>query len=450
MVDRHHPDPLPDQAADTPGRLTACPGCDLLFFIEPPGSGRYLACSRCGSMLARTVPDSINRVLALSSAGLLLYLPAVTLPLLTLSTLGFKERSNVIHTAVQLFANNYYFVSVMVLATAVVFPVLKLFLPFMVALGLKLGKRPPLYRHFLRQLKHLDEWGMIEVYLIGILITLIKTGDLAQIEYNLGFFCFFGLVLLSMATIVSLDYDLFWSRLYQPSEAARQTLPQHLPEAPQTALSLGIIRCRDCGLLLGPDDPARRRENPSCPRCGAVTHPRKPGSIGKTWALVLTSLILFIPANTLPIMRVDFLGIPEHSTILDGIIYFFRDGSIGIGLIILTASILVPLFKIVGLGINLITTMTARDRFLRQKTRMFRFIQFIGRWSMLDIFVIALLTVMVDFGFLTSIHTAPAATYFCLVVVCTMAAAIVFDPRVMWDRCAPATGSNSPNQQVSP
>ena len=136
-------------------------------------------------------------------------------------------------------------------------------------------------------------------------------------------------------------------------------------------------------------------------------------------------------------MQVDFLGVPERSTILDGILYFFKHGSYGIGAIILTASILVPLFKVVGMLIILLTIQSRRGRYLVQKAKMFRFIEFIGRWSMLDIFVVALMTVLVNFGFLTSIHTAPGATYFALVVITTMIAALAFDPRIMWDRCDP-------------
>jgi paraquat-inducible protein A len=174
-----------------------------------------------------------------------------------------------------------------------------------------------------------------------------------------------------------------------------------------------------------------------CPRCGSTLRQRKTASVVRTWALVATAAIFLVPANIFPIMEVDFLGIPSRSTIIDGIIGFFHKGNYGIGLIILIASILVPLFKIIGLGILLTTTRPCKLFLLQQKARMYRFIAFIGRWSMLDIFVIALLTVLVDFGLLTSIHTAPAATYFCIVVIASMFAAITFDPRLMWDRCQP-------------
>jgi paraquat-inducible protein A len=138
-------------------------------------------------------------------------------------------------------------------------------------------------------------------------------------------------------------------------------------------------------------------------------------------------------------MQVDFLGVPASSTILDGIIYFFQEGSLFIGLIILVASVLVPLFKIVGLAILLLSRRPCGIFLLQQKARMFRIIAFIGRWSMLDIFVIALLAALVDFGFFTTINVAPAATYFAVVVTLTMLAALTFDPRLMWDRCVPCS-----------
>jgi len=170
-----------------------------------------------------------------------------------------------------------------------------------------------------------------------------------------------------------------------------------------------------------------------CPRCNADVHFRKPQSIPATWALLITAAIFFIPANVLPIMRVDFLGSSEYSTILDGILYFFHEKEYGIGLIIFIASVLVPLFKMVGLTIILLSIKFKWRRGLRHKTAMFRFIVFVGRWSMLDIFVIALMATLVNFGNFTTTLAAPAASYFAAVVVCTMFAAHTFDSRILWD-----------------
>jgi len=195
-----------------------------------------------------------------------------------------------------------------------------------------------------------------------------------------------------------------------------------------TARRQGLLLCHDCHKLV----PATESTG-TCPRCGAALHLRKPNSINRTWALVVTAAILSFPANFLPIMRVDFLGTPDLSTIMDGIIYFFKEGSYGIGAVILTASILVPCFKIIGMTLILLSIHFRWQSWLRHKALLFRIIEFIGRWSMLDIFVIALLQVLVHFQNLTTITAAPAAPYFAGVVLATMFAAITFDPRLLWE-----------------
>lgn len=413
------------QVSSSTSQLCACPGCDLVLEMERSEKGYFLACPRCQHVLRKQKPNSLNRVLALAITGLLLYIPAISLPLITMESLGMSESSNVLQSVVKLSANDYHFVALIVSFSAVIFPLILLSLIFMVAFKLKRGKKPPYLARLFRWYLHLQEWGMVEVYLLGIFITIIKMTDSASISYNTGFFCFVFLVVTSIGITTVLDKHLFWSLFNTADES-----PLSIPVQNNTsAKELGMAICHSCEKLL----PLNNHHH--CPRCGSTLHSRIPGSLSKTWALVLTSAILFIPANVLPIMQVDFLGIPQRSTIMDGIIYFFQDGDYPIGLIIFTASILVPLFKVVGLIIILITVQLKKNKFLLQKARMFRFIEFIGRWSMLDIFVIALLAVLVDFGFLTSIHAAPAATYFCMVVVCTMLAAITFDPRIMWDKC---------------
>ncbi len=200
---------------------------------------------------------------------------------------------------------------------------------------------------------------------------------------------------------------------------------------PKTGKELGLALCHDCHLVI--DMSNQKKQHAICPRCFASVHFRKPNSITHTWALLITSFLLLFPANLLPIMKVEFMGSTDASTIMDGIIYFFKEGSYGIGFVILVASILVPLFKIIGICLILLSLHFKWQTWLKHKTLMFRFIKFIGRWSMLDIFVIALLTALVNFGFFTTIQAAPAAPFFCMVVITTMLAAERFDTRLIWD-----------------
>lgn len=412
---------------------SACPDCDLLLFNKTPPPGYTLLCPRCGRAISRGTANAFAKVLALSLSGLLLYPPAMLLPLLTLNSFGFSGSANILQSILNFYRNDYLLVALMVLLSAVIFPLLLLACSFFFSLRLlrpsataSLKRWKPLLRLYL----HLEEWAMVEVYLIGILVTIIKMSGSAAIAYGPGIWCFAALVLISLAISVIVDRHSFWRALdhdRDDGEVKRQDTSRPFPES-ATASDQGLILCHTCHAL----SPQAEGGRP-CRRCGATLHRRKPQSRSRTWALVVTSAILLAPANLLPIMEVDFLGMPERSTILDGIIYFFKEGSYLIGVIILTASILVPVFKIVGLVILLLATQRGRDPSAPAKTRLYRFIFFIGRWSMLDIFVIALLSVLVNFGFFTSIHTAPAATYFALVVAATMLAATTFDPRSLWE-----------------
>jgi paraquat-inducible protein A len=285
---------------------------------------------------------------------------------------------------------------------------------------------------FLHWYHHLAEWAMTDIYLIAVFITIIKMNRTAVIEYNLGFFCFIGLVATMVAAQSSLDQSRFWALLDQ-----KNTRPQIPADtAAKTGREAGLLLCQNCHKISCLPS-ANQPEKINCPRCGEVHQLRKENSVDRSWALIVTALILTLPANLLPIMSVSSLGRVSKSTIIDGIILFFQGGSYGIGLIILTASILVPLFKIIGMALILISIHNKWTTWLRHKALMFRFIQFVGRWSMLDIFVIALLCSLVRFGSLSSVDVAPAALYFSAVVLCTMFAALSFDPRLLWDSAEP-------------
>lgn len=197
-----------------------------------------------------------------------------------------------------------------------------------------------------------------------------------------------------------------------------------------TALASGLIQCPDCHFLTKKRDRATKTR---CPRCNAKFCFETSASLTRTWALLISSLILLFPANLLPIMTVTYLGDKEPNTIMDGIEHFMQSGSYFIALLIFVASILVPVFKITGMILIMISIRKKWKTWLRHKTLMFRIIKFIGRWSMLDIFVIAIMVALVNLGTLTTIVPAPAATYFAGVVVLTMVAANTFDSRLIWE-----------------
>ncbi len=407
--------------------FTVCPGCDLLLEQIRAAADHTAVCPRCGSRLYRARRDSVSKALALSLTGLLLYLPANFMTLLNFDVLGTPSSASIFSSSLSMFAQGQVIVGAVVVLTGLVFPLLTLLLLFAVSLGLYREWQRPWMPVLLRRYHHLTEWAMQDVYLIGVFVTIIKMSHTAAIEPGVGLYCFVGLVLVTIAAQSVIDYPLFWSRMNQGWE------PPLPPPGAETAMEAGLMVCHTCRMVVAAGDGRKPR---TCPRCGGRIHFRRHDSISRTWALVITAIIFTFPANLLPIMEVEYLGVPDRNTIMDGIIYFFHEGSYGIGAIILIASILVPLFKIVGMLLILLSIHFRRQGWLRHKSLMFRFIQFIGRWSMLDIFVIALLCALVRFGYLSTVNAAPAAFYFTGVVLSTMFSAINFDPRLLWDAAA--------------
>ena len=416
--------------------IMVCPDCDLLLEQVEPTPEFTITCPRCRCRLHRERENSVQRTLALAITGLLLYLPANFLPLMTFNVIGNNAGSSVFHSILAMFHQGQTLVGTVVAFSAMVFPLVTLSLVFWVSAAVLFNRRAAWVPDFMRCYEHLTEWAMTDVYLIGIFITIIKMGHMAEIEYNSGFFCFMGLVVATIGTQTSLDRNVFWKRIEGDRQGTGETTRFALPATARTGREAGLVLCHTCHKTI-PAAAMKDDDHPLCPRCGEAMHPRKQGAINRSWALVITAAILSLPANLLPIMEVEYFGSPEANTIMDGIIYFFQEGSYGIGAVILTASILVPLFKIFGMSLILCSIQFRWSHWLRHKTLMFRFIEFIGRWSMLDIFVIALLTALVQFGYLSTIRPAPAALYFTGVVLCTMFAAISFDPRLLWDTVSP-------------
>jgi len=199
-----------------------------------------------------------------------------------------------------------------------------------------------------------------------------------------------------------------------------------------TALSRGLIACTSCRLVSRPPS-AGSAAQWACPRCRATLHSRIPGSLSRTWALIIAAAILYIPANVLIITESVKLGKVQSDTIISGVIYFLKTGSWHIALIIFGASIIVPLVKLVVLSYLMISIHRRSSWRPGKRTRIFRILKLIGRWSMVDIFVVTIAVSLVRLGFLASVQAGPGAVYFGAVVVLTMLAADSFDSRLIWD-----------------
>lgn len=200
-----------------------------------------------------------------------------------------------------------------------------------------------------------------------------------------------------------------------------------------SAAQAGYILCNTCHLLCKKSQHTQQHPE-RCPRCLSTVYRRKPASLSRTWALTLAAMILYIPANLYPMMTVTYLGRSEPDTIMSGIIVLAKSGMLPIALVVFIASVAVPILKLIGICVLLLSVQFKWPMSKSQRTLMYRIIELIGRWSMLDLFVIAILVALVNFGNLSDIETGGAATAFGAVVVLTMLAAKSFDPRLIWDQ----------------
>jgi paraquat-inducible protein A len=196
-----------------------------------------------------------------------------------------------------------------------------------------------------------------------------------------------------------------------------------------TAARAGLLSCLTCGLL------SRRRGRGAyaCPRWGARLHARKPATLVRTWTFLVSAIVLYIPANILPVMHTDSLMGSQSDTILSGVAFLWNNGSWPLAVIVFVASITVPLLKMIALLTILIAVHRGVRVHCADLTRLYRVLEMVGRWSMLDIYVVAILATLVQLQLVATVTPGQGALAFAAVVVLTMLATMSFDPRLIWD-----------------
>ena len=194
------------------------------------------------------------------------------------------------------------------------------------------------------------------------------------------------------------------------------------------AAAQDLYVCNACSTLS-----RRGAQSERCPRCGAALAFRKPQSLARTWAFLAAAIVLYVPANVLPVTHTEWLTGSQDDTILSGVLYLLWSGSWPLALVVFIASISVPLLKILTLGGLAASVQLGSTWRPESRARAYRVVEFIGRWSMLDIYVVAILTALVQAKALAHIEPGPGALAFAAVVVLTMCAALSFDPRLIWD-----------------
>jgi paraquat-inducible protein A len=410
-----------NNAADSEPEWIECRDCGMLQPLPAPLRGHRRVCWRCHGSFGHG-ERRFSAALPLALTAMVLFAIAQSFPLMGIELDGLSQVARIGSGIIGLFDQSLSPLAALVLVVSIAAPLFRIVANAYVLANLALGWQPRHLATVFRLSERLRPWAMLDVLLLGSLIAITKLRDLASIDIGNGLWSLALLVLTLALFDALLDRNAVWMEMN----------PSPLASPPVRARS---VSCLTCNLIRSTTEPGQR-----CTRCGARLSPRKPDSVNRTWALVATGLLLYIPANAYPALTVVSFGQGTSATILGGVIELMNGSDWPLALLIFTASIAVPVLKLTGLTLLLLSVKFRLRQGLVDRTRLYRIIAFIGRWSTIDVFVAALLTALVTLGQIATIEPGPGILAFGAVVVTTMFAAESFDPRLMWDAAEVAHG----------
>lgn len=381
-------------------------------------------CCRCDATLRsrqRIKPaKSIEHTLALVITALVLLIIANVYPILQIQVAGHELGTTLFACVNYLFTHEMLFLAGLVFLTTIGAPLIQLTGMLYVFLPLYFHRIPPYAPLVYRLVRTVRAWSMLEVLLLGILVSVVKLSALATVIPGIALGAFALLILFIAEILSSLNTEMVWEQI-APDTQARETQ--------QYKINTQLVNCHNCHLLctLSPHS-----EN-LCSRCKTSQHLRKPNSLNRCTALVIAATVLYIPANLLPVMVVSGMGESEGDTIISGVIYLATSGDMPLAIIVFIASICVPTIKLLILTLLLVTVHFKSQWRAKDRTRLYRLTELIGRWSMVDIFVDTLMAALIQIEGLMVIEAGVGAVAFGAVVVLTILAAMAFDPRLIWD-----------------
>jgi paraquat-inducible protein A len=405
--------------------LVACTCCGLAQVMRRPRQHEIAHCGRCGAVLETAGAADLKIPLALAVTGLFLAAIANLMPLLTVRLAGIVQPSLLISGPLTLGRDGLGPLGVLVAALSILIPLIWLASVAYVLLSLELGRQAATLAPSFKLAERLRPLAMVDVYLLGGFVAFTRLRELAVVEIGPGGWALAALAFTMVAVDAALDRRRIWDLIRPPRNP------------PPSTADTDWEMCEICGFLIDragtAATPGNGEAEGKCPRCSTAITSRKPNSVVRTWALVIAGCILYVPANLLPVLTVIRFGDDRPSTILGGVRQLIDAHDWPLALIVLLASVVVPLFKMIGLGWLALSIALKMKTHLVERTRLYRAIDAIGRWANIDIFAISTLVALVRFGSITSIEPGVGAVVFAAVVVVTMLAAATFDPRLMWD-----------------
>ncbi|PWC11346.1 membrane integrity-associated transporter subunit PqiA [Brenneria roseae subsp. americana] len=395
-----------------------CPQCDLLVKLPTLSHGQKAVCPQCKTGLTSYQIEPRKRTVGYALSALFMLVLSNLFPFVYMRVAGITSEITLFEIPKVMVTDNYVSVASLFMLFVQLVPAFGMVTVILLCLHVSLPLA--LKKMMGKALFHLKSWGMAEIFLAGVLVSFVKLMAYGDIGIGTSFLPFVLFCILQLLTFQRLDRRWLWNDIVAPP-----ALPA-VPKPGTSGLSQGFRSCSCCTAIL----PADRLV---CPRCHSHGHARRKNSLQWTMALLITSILLYIPSNLMPIMVTEALGDRMGSTIMSGVVLLWSAGSYPVAMVIFVASIMVPSLKMLALGW---LCWVANGNGKRDSERMhvvYEIVEFVGRWSMIDVFVIAVLSALVRIGRLMSIYPAVAAVLFAAVVILTMFAAMTFDPRLLWD-----------------
>lgn len=408
---------------------TACEECDWLISSSLVKAGQIRHCERCHHTISALPKDPISAPIAYAMAAIIMLALTFSFPFMAFSSAGISISIPFKGAMTSLVANGYNSIAIFLFISLVLLPMISLLIIIYLHASLAFKRTSTRAKISLKLLYWFKPWIMVDVFLVGILVALVKVMSMAEIGFGLSFWSFVAYALLLVKATISTDTHWLWL------QHVGQLQVHTLDARHETTASAGLMLCHHCGQLT-PND------QDECQRCHSKVHSRIPNSLQITLAYLISAAIFYIPANVFPIMDTALLGKSDPSTIIGGVILLWQLGSYPVAGVIFFASIMIPIAKMIAIAWLLHTASKKQRVSPKQALKIYRITEFIGRWSMIDVFVVAILVALIHIDGLIVIYPGPAALSFGAVVALTMLSAMYFDPRIIWDH-ATVKGSNS-------
>ena len=398
-------------------RLVRCIKCDATVSVRRPQEGEYAQCPRCHHKLQSGSHWSLKRCSLIALSILILMPFALGYPLLSLDLLGTKIDASVWKGIWKMAVEGYSYTAFMIFICAVLMPVSFAILVIMLQLSKLLKIKP---RNVLLFVGYIKPWVMFDVYLVALGVTMFKVREYATLEVEVYLIAFVFTALLTTLLFIKINLDDLWHDFYPDQK-------------PVTKSDKPLELCTACDYtFLKEDQQYDHRHRAICPRCASLIEIPESVKLQRVWATLVAGIIMLFPANLLPISGVYLTGSLSQDTLMSGVMSFISMGSYFVAFVVFFASIFVPVSKILIMLYLLASVHFKWRHSIKWQMRLLHIIHFVGRWSMLDLFVLALMMSLVTRGQIINFTVGPAAFYFGAAVFLTMISTSQFDSRLIW------------------